>query len=56
RSPIKRAKRRGYLRNLAVAIGNSGDKKDLSTLEQTAQDEEILVQSHAQWALQKINR
>ncbi|MBN8658062.1 MAG: tRNA epoxyqueuosine(34) reductase QueG [Anaerolineae bacterium] len=56
RSPIKRAKRRGYLRNLAVAVGNIGNKNDLPTLEQAAQDEEILVQSHSRWALQKINR
>jgi len=56
RSPIKRAKRRGYLRNLAVAVGNTGVKKDLSILEQAAQDEEPLVQEHAQWAIKKINR
>lgn len=55
-SPLKRAKRRGYLRNLAVAVGNTGDKSDLSILEQAAQDEETLVKSHAQWAIHKINK
>ncbi len=56
RSPIKRAKRRGYLRNLAVAVGNTGSKKALPVLEQAAQDEEPLVREHAQWAMKKINR
>lgn len=56
RSPIKRAKRRGYLRNLAVAAGNSANKNDLSTLEQAAQDEEPLVKIHVQWAIQKTKK
>ncbi|GAB1469266.1 tRNA epoxyqueuosine(34) reductase QueG [Chloroflexota bacterium] len=56
RSPIKRSKRRGYLRNLASAVGNTGSEKDLSMLEQAAQDEEALVQEHAQWAIKKINK
>jgi epoxyqueuosine reductase len=55
RSPIKRAKRRGYLRNLAVTIGNSGNEKALHVLEQAAQDEEQLVREHAQWAMNKIH-
>ena len=54
RSPIKRAKRRGYLRNLAVAIGNNGNPDDLILLEQAAQDDEPLVHIHAQWAIQKL--
>lgn len=54
RSPIKRAKRRGYLRNIAVAAGNNKNKKDIPILEQAAQDEEPLVQSHTQWAIKTI--
>ena len=54
KSPIKRAKRRGYLRNLSVAVGNRGNENDLSLLEQAAQDEEPLVKTHAQWAINKI--
>jgi epoxyqueuosine reductase len=53
-SPIKRAKRRGYLRNLAVAIGNKGSADDLSHLEQATQDDEPLVRDHAKWAMDKI--
>ena len=56
KSPIKRAKRRGYLRNLSVAVGNNGDKKDIPILEQAAQDEEPLVKTHAEWAIRKIKQ
>ncbi|MDO8754112.1 MAG: tRNA epoxyqueuosine(34) reductase QueG [Anaerolineales bacterium] len=58
KSPIKRAKRRGYLRNLAVAIGNTGDEKDTPILEQAmhAARDEPLVSEHAQWAKEQISR
>lgn len=46
-SPLKRAKRRGLLRNLAVALGNKRDKIHLPILEKAAQDEEPLVKEHA---------
>ena len=55
KSPIKRAKRRGYLRNLSVAIGNKCDEKNIPILKQATQDDEPLVKSHAQWAIKKIN-
>lgn len=54
RSPIKRAKRRGYLRNLAIALGNNGNADDLHLLEQAAKDDEPLVCEHAQWAIKKV--
>jgi len=44
-----------YLRrNVAVALGNSGDKKALPCLEIAAKDEDSLVRSHAEWAIEKI--
>lgn len=55
KSPIARAKRRGYLRNLAVAVGNTGNAKDLPILEQAAQDDEPLIRDHAKWAIKKIH-
>ncbi|MBL8049776.1 MAG: tRNA epoxyqueuosine(34) reductase QueG [Anaerolineales bacterium] len=55
KSPVKRTKRRGYLRNIAIAIGNKRDKKDIPMLEKAMQDDEPLIQSHAKWALEKIN-
>lgn len=53
-SPIKRAKRRGYLRSLVVAVGNQGDKNNISILEQASQDTEPMIREHAQWALKKM--
>ena len=55
KSPIKRAKRRGYLRNLAVAIGNTGNENDIPLLEQAALDEPM-VREHARWAKEKLER
>jgi epoxyqueuosine reductase len=53
-SPIQRAKRRGYRRNIIVAIGNSGDSSGITTLEQFQQDPDPLIREHAQWALDRI--
>ena len=56
RTPIKRAKRRGYLRNLAVALGNIGDTHYLPVLQQVINHPEPSVCDHAQWAINKIDR
>ena len=53
-SPIKRIKRRGFLRNVCVALGNVGTKKDLPALRQAALDHEPLVAEHAAWAIERI--
>jgi epoxyqueuosine reductase len=55
-SPVKRAKRRGYLRNVAVAAGNSGEEKTILALEKAGKDDEPLVRRHAAWALEKVAR
>jgi epoxyqueuosine reductase len=55
-TPVKRARRRGYLRNLAVAIGNTGDENDIPILEQAMQDDDPLVREHAQWAARRIRK
>lgn len=55
-SPVRRAKRRGYLRNVAVALGNSGAPLALPALEQALHDPEPLVQSNAAWAREQITR
>ena len=55
-SPLKRAKRRGYLRNIAVAAGNSGKTELLPALEQAQKDDEPLVREHAQWAAMRIKK
>jgi epoxyqueuosine reductase len=53
-SPIKRAKYRGWLRNLCVAMGNSGDRRFLPWLESHLEHPDGLVQEHAAWALQRL--
>ncbi len=54
-SPIKRAKRRGLLRNVCVALGNIGDPAAIKPLCETlAHMEEPLVRGHAAWALGRL--
>jgi len=56
RSPVKRAKRRGYLRNVAVALGNTGDLHALPVLQNALNHDEPLVREHAKWAIEKITQ
>jgi epoxyqueuosine reductase len=54
-SPVKRAKRRGYLRNVAVALGNTKRISALRPLKEALiNDPEQLVRQHAAWALGQI--
>lgn len=54
-TPLLRAKRRGYLRNVAVALGNARQQIALPLLAQTLLHEpEPLVRGHAAWALGRI--
>ncbi|WP_112431795.1 tRNA epoxyqueuosine(34) reductase QueG [Thermogemmatispora tikiterensis] len=50
-TPIWRAKRRGLLRNVCVALGNLGDRRAVPALIQALWDAEALVRGHAAWAL-----
>jgi epoxyqueuosine reductase len=52
--PVTRAKRRGYLRNVAVALGNQGTRAALPALEKALSDPEPLVREHAAWAIEKL--
>jgi len=53
-SPIKRAKRRGLARNIAVAMGNRSDAADVPALTAALNDPDEMVRQHAEWALEKI--
>jgi epoxyqueuosine reductase len=53
-SPVKRAKRRGLLRNVAVALGNWGSPAAVPVLVTALSDDEPLVRGHAAWALGSI--
>ena len=55
-SPILRTKRRGFLRNVCVALGNAGDATALPHLEKSAHDSEPLIAEHARWAIDKITQ
>ncbi len=54
KSAVKRTKHRGFIRNVAVAMGNSGSVKFLPLLDELSNDEDELIASHAAWALDKI--
>ncbi len=53
-SPIKRIKRRGFLRNVCVALGNVGGADDLPALERAASEPDPLIADHAGWAITRI--
>lgn len=53
-SPVKRAKFSGLKRNVAVAMGNSGEKQLIPQLERMANDEDATVAEHARWALNQL--
>lgn len=53
-SPILRAKRRGFLRNVAVALGNLKSREAIPALVQALNDDEPLVRRHVAWALGEI--
>jgi epoxyqueuosine reductase len=54
RSPIKRAKYRGWLRNLCVAMGNSGDRRFVPWLERAREHPDPVIREHAAWALDRL--
>ena len=53
-SPVRRAKRRGLLRNVCVALGNWGDPAAVEPLTDALSDAEPLIRQHAAWALGRI--
>ncbi len=50
-SPVRRARRDGFVRNVAVALGNSGAPEAVPALVSALADESALVRGHAAWAL-----
>jgi epoxyqueuosine reductase len=59
-TPMTRAGARGLRRNLAIALGNSGDERALETLNEPHTDQEYandpLVAEHVQWAKKRLTR
>lgn len=55
-TPILRSKRKGFLRNVCVALGNTGTFESLPALENASKDPEPLIAEHAQWAIHRIKK
>ena len=53
-SPIRRARYSGFLRNVAVAMGNQGVERFRRPLEGMAESTDALVAEHARWALAQL--
>jgi len=53
-TPLQRTKRRGLLRNVAVALGNWGSPQALPALHHALDDPEPLIREHAAWAVSRI--
>jgi epoxyqueuosine reductase len=56
RSPIRRAKRSGLRRNVAIAMGNSGRREFLPALEAVILDEDESVAESARWAKNRLEQ
>lgn len=53
-TPMLRTKRRGLLRNVCVALGNTGDESSLPALSRATSDPEPLIAEHSGWAMEQI--
>ncbi len=54
RTPIKRLKLTGLLRNACIVAGNSGDRTLLPALVALARHDSALVRAHAVWAVRQL--
>ena len=54
KNPVKRTKYSGLMRNVAVAMGNSGDHKFIPQLQQMSHSTDKMISEHAEWALQEL--
>jgi epoxyqueuosine reductase len=53
---LLRTKRRGLVRNVAIALGNSGNPNALPALQRALADPDPLIQEAAAWAIAQIER
>lgn len=56
RSALRRAGYAGFLRNVAVALGNTGGPGAFTALARALHHEEPLLRGHAAWALARVDR
>ena len=55
-SPVERTRRKRLLRNVAIAMGNSGEQRFAAQLESWAAADDPVLAEAAEWALKRINR
>jgi epoxyqueuosine reductase len=53
-TPLMRVRYSGFLRNVAVAMGNAGHEKFRAPLEKLAASGDAVVAEHARWALERM--
>ena len=54
-TPVSRARYRGFLRNVTVAMGNSGLGRFRQPLEKLAASRDPVLAEHARWALKHLD-
>jgi epoxyqueuosine reductase len=55
-SPVTRSRYAGFLRNVAIAMGNSGQERFRAPLERLARHADQMVREHARWALEQLTQ
>ncbi|HVH88006.1 MAG TPA: tRNA epoxyqueuosine(34) reductase QueG [Terriglobales bacterium] len=55
-SPISRARHSGFLRNIAIAMGNSGRTEYIPQLDELSRSDDAVVAEHALWAIGRLTR
>jgi len=53
-SPISRAKHSGFLRNVAIAMGNSQRSEYIPRLEELSRSDDAIIAAHALWAIARL--
>lgn len=53
-TPVSRARYTGFLRNVALAMGNSGESRFVETLRRLSENADAMVAEHARWALLRL--
>ena len=53
-SPVKRLGRERFVRNVCIAIGNTGTVSDIPHLEKVSEENSLMIIEHARWAISEI--
>ncbi len=53
-TPVERSRYREFLRNVAIAMGNGGERKFLAPLRRMAGNPDPIIREHAEWAISQL--